>query len=250
MAFVAVGAIRIRKSIEFRVKRKVGFLAWWLRWGWRPYGAYQSYAMDKLAKRDPQRAVGGLWDYLGPMQLAVLRAFGLQPNHTVLDVGCGSLRGGRHLIRFLDPGNYTGLDISSELLRSANRLIQDEGLAAWKPQMLLTEGFKFREVDGRLFDIVHAFAVFTDIPIDLVEECFANLGKVLKPSGIFVATYDPGDHYLPDPVRIGFQYPLQRLQAIGREHGYIVEPFLDFQHPRGHQMVVARHQESMAASMP
>ena len=42
---------------------------------------------------------------------------GLQPKHRFFDIGCGSLRGGVHFIRYLDKNNYFGTDISSELIK-------------------------------------------------------------------------------------------------------------------------------------
>ena len=37
-------------------------------------------------------------------------------NDSVLDVGCGSLSTGRHLLRFLDPGHYWGFDTNHALI--------------------------------------------------------------------------------------------------------------------------------------
>ena len=34
----------------------------------------------------------------------------LQPHHKLLDVGCGALRSGKHIIPYLDVKNYYGID--------------------------------------------------------------------------------------------------------------------------------------------
>ena len=141
MAAVMQKAQRVQRSIVFRARRHARHLTWWVRWGWRPYGEYHRFAMDRLARRDPRQAVGGLWDHLGPLQLEVLRAHGLRPEHRLLDIGCGSLRGGRHLMRYLEPGNYWGLDISPEILAAARQLVAQEGLAGREPHLHATEGF-------------------------------------------------------------------------------------------------------------
>ena len=44
------------------------------------------------------------------------RREGLQPADSVLDVGCGSLSTGRHLLQFLDPGRYWGFDVNQALI--------------------------------------------------------------------------------------------------------------------------------------
>src|SRR4051794_24004227 len=48
-------------------------------------------AIEKGAHR---RRVGGRWQELGSLQLDFMVAQGLQPQHRLLDVGCGALRGG------------------------------------------------------------------------------------------------------------------------------------------------------------
>ena len=40
-----------------------------------------------------------------------LRACGLAPHHLVVDFGCGSLWIGEALMRYLEPGNYIGMDV-------------------------------------------------------------------------------------------------------------------------------------------
>jgi hypothetical protein len=49
--------------------------------------------------------VGGLWDEIGRLQFNFLVAQGLKPEHYLLDVGCGTFRGGVHFIRYLETGH-------------------------------------------------------------------------------------------------------------------------------------------------
>lgn len=60
--------------------------------------------------------VGGLWEEIGQLQCAFLVAQGLKSFHCLLDIGCGALRGGVHFIRYLDPGNYLGLEKEKTLI--------------------------------------------------------------------------------------------------------------------------------------
>ena len=46
------------------------------------------------AQIDPAMAIGGLWDEMGKHQFEFLQSKGLEPQHKLLDIGCGSLRGG------------------------------------------------------------------------------------------------------------------------------------------------------------
>jgi hypothetical protein len=54
--------------------------------------------------------VGGWWDYMQQLQYNFMRAQGLKPRHHLWDIGCGSLRAGVALIRYLDRGHYHGVD--------------------------------------------------------------------------------------------------------------------------------------------
>lgn len=50
--------------------------------------------------------------------------YGLQPDHTCVDYGCGSLRVGQHLINYLQPGKYWGLILSAISTRQAKHCLQ------------------------------------------------------------------------------------------------------------------------------
>jgi hypothetical protein len=60
--------------------------------------------------------VGGYWEEIGGLQFRYLVDRGLTPSDTLIDVGCGSLRGGSKFIRYLDPGRYLGIDKHIELI--------------------------------------------------------------------------------------------------------------------------------------
>jgi len=59
--------------------------------------------------------IGGLWEKIGELQFNFLVKNGLEPKHFLLDIGCGSLRGGIHFIRFLEECHYFGIDKNQEL---------------------------------------------------------------------------------------------------------------------------------------
>ena len=59
------------------------------------------------------------YDRMAAVQLSLLWALGLREQHTLCDVGCGSLRGGRLLIPYLAPGNYYGIEPNQRLVADA-----------------------------------------------------------------------------------------------------------------------------------
>ena len=81
-----------------------------------------------------REVIGGLWDEMGRLQLEFMRAQGLQPQHRLLDLGCGSLRAGIHFVRYLDAGRYYGLDHNQSLLDAGygTELVPVEDSAIWR----------------------------------------------------------------------------------------------------------------------
>ena len=71
---------------------------------------------ERVQSGQHREVVGGLWEEIGTLTFNYLATHGLTPRSRVLDVGCGCLRVGVHLVDFLEPGNYYGLDLSQALL--------------------------------------------------------------------------------------------------------------------------------------
>ena len=70
---------------------------------------------------------------MGATQFRLLCSLGLRATHRVLDFGCGSLRAGRFLLTYLDPGGYWGVEPHRWLIaegsgnNSARRLSESSG---------------------------------------------------------------------------------------------------------------------------
>ena len=78
---------------------------------------YDRKAIADAVKAGRHReSVGGLWDQIGQLQFDFLVANGLRPEHKLLDIGCGSLRGGVKFVRYLQSGHYFGTDLNGSLL--------------------------------------------------------------------------------------------------------------------------------------
>ena len=185
--------------------------------------------------------VGGLWDEVGRLQLRFLRGQGLQPRHRLLDIGCGSLRGGVHLIRFLDPGRYAGVDKEPVLLRlGAEHELGPAMLRAKQPVLLPLADFEFERLPASP-DIAWAHSLFTHLPMRDIRLCLTNLRAAIPPGGVLYATFaecdtpadnpaEPHDHRL-------FEYTLEEMVEAGLATGWRVEHLGKWGHPRGHRMV-------------
>src|SRR5262245_1394654 len=79
--------------------------------------------------------VGGDPSTMGPWQLELLVRLGLRKDETLLDLGCGTLRGGLHFSRFLASHRYYGADPHQALLTQGTTLVARAGLGDKAPEL-------------------------------------------------------------------------------------------------------------------
>lgn len=125
-------------------------------------------------------------------QITFLRSQGLLPRDSVLDYGCGVLRGGIPVIRYLDAGNYVGLDIRPEALRAAHKAVRRESLTNKKPTLVNGDQIDALNL-GRHFDFIWAFSVFFHLADDHLDECLRFAARHLKPDGTLFANVGLGN---------------------------------------------------------
>lgn len=199
--------------------------------------------------------IGGMWDAVGALQLDFLKGQGLAPRHLLLDVGCGSLRGGVRFVDWLDPGNYFGIDISAALLDAGyDREISPLGLQEKLPRANLKTVSDFDATSfGVAFDMAIAQSVFTHLPLNQIAACLEQTARVVKPGGVFYATFflapdnarwsDTITHHpggvvttaLSDP----YHYRIADL-AWAAQGAWRTEYVGEWSHPRGQQMMAYR----------
>jgi SAM-dependent methyltransferase len=128
------------------------------------------------------------WDQRGRFQLEFLKSRGMTEGHSLADVGCGPLRAGSHLIRYLDAGNYCGVDYNPDFIRVAREAVaQDAGLARKAPRVQIVDNFRFSEL-GSKFDIVLAFSVLNHVPQADRVMFFHNLPELMdRQTRVFIS---------------------------------------------------------------
>jgi SAM-dependent methyltransferase len=125
----------------------------------------------------------GHWRESRDFQLRALEKLGLQCNHHLLDVGCGPLRAGAPLIRFLDPVGYTGIDISADRLHAARKVVAHFGLEDKNPRLLTSKDFGRDCLPRASFDRVWCYQVVIHLASPLVEQFMSAVAELLKPEG-------------------------------------------------------------------
>lgn len=189
---------------------------------------------DIRVEKNPHEAAGGLWETMGLHQFNYLRVNGLQSAHRMLDLGCGTLRGGRHFIAYLDAGHYLGIDISPKAIEYAKTLAETEGLTAKQPKLSHTT---IDQVQGS-FDVILAQSVFTHLPPAHIERCFGEINRLMTCAGRFFFTFFKADR--PDRFTFkDFGYPFSFFADLGERHKLRVECRSDYAHPRNQIMAVA-----------
>jgi SAM-dependent methyltransferase len=200
-----------------------------------------------------RRVIGNApyWEYMGKLQLDYLVERGLQPEHYLLDVGCGPLRAGIHLIGYLETGHYAGIDRQAEVLETARRLeLPKHGLVAKQPRLLANHLFEFDRF-GLSFDYAIAQSVFSHLPLNNIMRCLVQISRVLNPGGRFYATIfenpqgklflddiQQADHCLSHYDRDFFHYGLDAIQFACQNTGLSVQYEGDFGHPNNQKMLL------------
>jgi SAM-dependent methyltransferase len=142
---------------------------------------------------DFKAAVGGHWEDVGRNQFEFLIKEGLKPDHYLLDVACGSFRGGRFFIPYLMEGHYFAIDKDLNLIKiGIEQVLKPLHLLEKKPQIYTVELGKepvdLKEILKGSFDYIWIHALFDHIPPEAIRRCFHDLTKVLGSGGRLYAT--------------------------------------------------------------
>jgi len=144
------------------------------------------------------------YDLIAAMTFNLLTTLGLREHHQVLDVGCGSLRVGRLLIPYLQPAHYTGIEPNQWLVEEGIERETGRDLIVLKrPHLLFADTASGLPAEEQ-FDYAFAQSIFSHCGLDLIERWLREIQPRLKPAGVFVATFFPGQE---DSSRPGWSYP-------------------------------------------
>jgi SAM-dependent methyltransferase len=147
------------------------------------------------------------FERVGRLGFQVLLAEGLRPSSRVLDVGCGALRLGYWLMRFLDPGCYFGIEPQREMLDVGLRqLVEPEVVARAHARFAFNDDFDL-SVFGERFDFVIARSIWTHASKTQIAKMLSSFAATSQPLGVFLASYYPASKVF----ELGRRWP--RLQA-------------------------------------
>ena len=128
------------------------------------------------------RAVGSDFTAMGQIERQLLIGYGLKPDHTLVDVGCGAGRLAKQLVDYLASGRVLGTDVVPELIDYAKIGCPP----TWQFTVVEDIRIPFAENEA---DFASFFSVFTHL---LFEESFCYLleaRRVVKPGGTIVFSF-------------------------------------------------------------
>ncbi|SHO42880.1 Methyltransferase type 12 (fragment) [Nitrosotalea sinensis] len=144
------------------------------------------------------------YDIMAAHQFNLLTSLGLRENHTLLDIGCGSLRGGRLFITYLLPNKYFGIEPEEWLLEEGiKKNLGQEILRIKKPKFSNEKEFKLR-VFNQKFDYILAQSIFSHATQKQILTCLSEAKKVMTESSFFVGTFYLGD---ANNTKTEWEYP-------------------------------------------
>lgn len=197
------------------------------------------------------------YDVIGAAQFALLYALGLREHHRLLDIGCGSLRGGRMLIPYLAPGGYVGVDPNAWLINAAiDEQLGRDVLVVKRPVFDHSDDFSLGHL-GR-FDYVLAQGIATNTGPQLLRRLLGGIETTLASTGLAAVTIihpGTGDHSavevsLDDREASDWRYPdcyaydRSEIAAAIATAGLVGRP-IDWFHPRHQWWLLAPSREAL-----
>jgi SAM-dependent methyltransferase len=133
-----------------------------------------------------------LWRMQRAFQIDFLQRMGLAKQHQLLDLGCGTLRGGLPLIAYLSAGNYTGIDVRAEIIEEALRELEEARMQERYPRIRCVESLA--ELDLRAsYDFIWAFGLLMHLEDPDLETALVFAARHLRVNGQFYANVHLGD---------------------------------------------------------
>jgi SAM-dependent methyltransferase len=175
------------------------------------------------------------YDLIAAMTFNLLTTFGLRQDHSLLDIGCGSLRIGRLLIPYLNRGKYFGVEPNEWLVDEGIRRELGETLVQIKrPTFFFSDSPDTIAQAKIAFDFALAQSIFSHCGLDLIKGWLSAISRSLAQNGALVATFLIGAE---DAAQTGWIYPdcvnyrPATLERAAKDVNLRFE-ILDWKHPR------------------
>lgn len=170
------------------------------------------------------------WQMKRRFQIDFLKTHGLEPRHRLIDIGWGTLRGGIPLIKLLQTGHYTGIEVRADVLELGRDELRSAGLEYKQPQLIHSTGLSTLKLDHKA-EYVWAFAVLIHMDDDALNACLSFVSRHLTPDGSFYANVNIGEgeegHWQGFPVvrrsMKWYTHTAERFGLVPQDLGSLLE---------------------------
>lgn len=209
---------RQRLRLGCRLFRGGDFLFW---------GRYSDEHHKDLVSTPPNPE----WLIRGEAQIELLQKLGLKPEHNFLDYGCAFLATAYHVVPYLEPHRYVGVDVAKlAMLRGVKRL-SDAGIDRSRYQIMRIESPDLYELEGFSFDFIFSFSVLQFVHGADHVHLMKRLDSLLRPGGIMLFDYSPFNSDELKQKGMAF-HSFEDYQKILPMDNYTVET-MSFSYPTG-----------------
>jgi SAM-dependent methyltransferase len=132
-----------------------------------------------------------LWKMKRDFQIRFLKSIGMAPEHYVLDLGCGVLRGGLPIIDYLNKGHYCGIEARKTALDEGVRALHEAGLQSKVPTLLVIDDLS-RATLNQKFEFIWAFSVLIHMEDKILDPCLDFVSRHLGRNGRMFANVKIG----------------------------------------------------------
>ena len=146
----------------------------------------KSLPITKKKRRHGMVGPPYLWKMKREFQIKFLKDMDLKPDHYLLDLGCGTLRGGIPIIEYLEIGHYFGIEVRKEVLNEGQKELVETGLEWKKPNLLTSSDITNYKINQK-FDFVWAFSVLPHMSDEILVDNLTFVSKHLADDGVFYA---------------------------------------------------------------
>jgi SAM-dependent methyltransferase len=120
------------------------------------------------------------WWQAGEFRFAkMVKSFGIAPAHRVIDYGCGTLRLGGHFMRYLDRGNYFGMDVAADLIAMGRELVGEEIVADRNPHLAIIGEPALADAEAFRTNFLFSEAVDYHVVPDELDFYYAALRRLV-----------------------------------------------------------------------
>ncbi|MCB7129689.1 MAG: class I SAM-dependent methyltransferase [Candidatus Brocadiales bacterium] len=133
-----------------------------------------------------------LWEMKRDFQIRFLKHVGLKPEHYLLDLGCGTLRGGIPLIEYLQEQHYYGIEVRANVLDEGKKELHEANLEYRQPVLVCAENIALLRLE-KMFDLIWAYSVLIHTTDTILSDTLGFVRAHLNSTGYFYANVSIGE---------------------------------------------------------